>query len=401
MGASLVRLGRRLLLVATVGAVVAGLALVPSALAAPRSPTPTAPSQAAAEVGPATGPLSKLPVARVEAIEVVVANEMARLGIPGLSVAVGLAGELVFANGYGFADIENFVPAKADTAYRLASVSKALTAVAVLELAEKGELDLEHPVQRYCEAFPLKRWPVTIRQLLAHQGGIRHYRDGERPMTRRWSTLEESLSLFKDDPLEFEPDTDILYSTYGYSLLGCVVEGATGRPFVAGLRVAVLQPAGMGRTGADDVRALIPNRARGYTRDGGGGLINAALADMSYKVPGGGLSGTAPDVARFGLALVSGRLLGPEWRERMFTPQTTRGGRSAGHGLGVSVGEYDGEREIWKDGVQAGVSTMLYLGDGEGPVVALLVNHEGVAASLLSLARRIAHLVVADPDAAR
>ena len=390
------RLGCRALLAATLSA-----ALVPSALPAPRSPAPPPRPGAAAEVGPATGPVSRLPVARVEAIEVVVVNEIARRGIPGLSLAIGHEGELVFANGYGFADIENFVSARADTVYRLASLSKTITAVAALQLAEKGRLDLDAPARRHCPAFPEKRWPLTPRQLLGHQGGIRHYRDGERPMTRRFGSTEEALGLFKDDPLEFEPDTGILYSTYGYTLVGCVIEGAAGRPFAEVVREAVFLPAGMTRSQPDNVRPLIPNRARGYTRDGQGLLVNSDLADTSYKVPGGGLSGTAPDLARFGLALVSGALLEPESWAAMRTLQRTRGGQDRGHGLGLVLEEHDGTTEVWKDGGQAGVSTILYLGAGEGPVVAVLANHEGVGMPLLSLARRVAQLVVADPDAAR
>jgi serine beta-lactamase-like protein LACTB len=392
-----VRLGPRTLLVATMSAVVPGAALVPSALPALADPRPGA----TAEVGLATGPVSTLPGARVEAIEVVVSNEMARLGIPGLSVAIGHGGELVFANGYGFADIENFVPAKADTVYRLASISKTITAVVVLQLAEQGRLDLDDPIRQSCPAFPQKRWPVTARQLLSHQGGIRHYRDGERPMTRVFATAEEALGLFKDDPLEFEPDTGILYSTYGYTLLGCVIEGATGQPFADVVREAVFRPAGMTRTQPDEVRRLTPNRARGYTRDRQGALVNSALAVTSYKVPGGGLSGTAPDLARFGLALISGALLEPESWESMRTLQRTRGGQARGHGLGLALDEHDSEPEVWKDGGQAGVSTMLYLGAGQGPVVSLLANYEGVAVPLLSLARRIARLVVAEPGASR
>jgi CubicO group peptidase (beta-lactamase class C family) len=215
-------------------------------------------------------------------------------------------------------------------------------------------------------------------------------------MTRRFETLEEALDLFKNDPLEFEPDTGILYSTYGYTLLGCVIEGATGRPFAEVVREAVFLPAGMTRSQPDDVRRLIPNRARGYTRDGRGVLVNSDLADTSYKVPGGGLSGTAPDLARFGLALVSGALLEPESWEVMRTLQRTRGGQARGHGLGLVVEEHDGTLEVWKDGAQAGVSTLLYLGAGEGPVVAVLANHEGVAVPLLSLARRVAQLVAGD-----
>ncbi len=130
--------------------------------------------------------------------------------------------------------------------------------------------------------------------------------------------------LFKDDPLAFEPGTKVLYSTYGYSLLGCAVEGAAGRPFAEVLREEVFAPAGMTSTQPDDVRALIPHRASGYVRDGSGELLNSALADTSYKVPGGGLCGTAPDVARFGLALLSGRLLDRPTLRQMLTPQKTR-----------------------------------------------------------------------------
>ena len=395
------RLGCRALLVATVSAVVPGVALVPSALPAPRSPAPPPRPGAAAEVGPATGPVSKLPVARVEAIEVVLSNEMARLGIPGLSLAIAHAGGLVFANGYGFADIENFVSAKADTAYRLASVSKSMTAVVVLQLAEREELDLDAPARESCPAFPEKRWPVTARQLLSHRGGVRHYRDDEQPMTRRYTTLEEGLELFKNDPLELEPGTHYLYSTYGYSLLGCVIEGVRGEPFVEVLRRSIFEPAGMRRTRTDDVRDLIPNRARGYVRNEQGLLVNAALADMSYKVPGGGLVGTAPDVARFGWALLSGQLLSEESLGDMLTPVGPGQDGADGYGLGMNVARREGEPEAWHLGGQEGASTALYVRGDEGPVVAVLTNLEGIPSALLPLARRIADLVVADPDATR
>jgi CubicO group peptidase (beta-lactamase class C family) len=390
------RLGRAALLVSTTSAIVSGAAHVPPALATPRSPAPTPLPSTAAEVGPATGPVAKLSADQIEGIEVVVTNLMARLGIPGFSLAVGQDGALVFANGYGFADMENFVAAKADTTYRLASISKTMTAVLALQLAEKGRLDLEASVRSHCPSFPRKRWPVTSRQLLCHQGGIRHYRDGEQPMTRRFATVEEGLALFKDDPLEFEPDTRILYSTFGYSLLGCVIEGVTGQSFAEALNEAVFVPSGMARTQPDDLRALIANRAQGYGRDEQGRLVNAALADMSYKVPGGGLSGTVPDLARFGLALVSGGLLSPESLERMLTLQKTRGGRTGGFGLGLAVAERDGKREAWQDGNQPGASGMLYLRPDDGLVVAVLTNHEGIAPALLPVARRLADFLLGE-----
>ena len=269
-----------------------------------------------------------------------------------------------------------------------------MTATLVLRLAEEGRLHLDAPVQAHCPTFPMKLWPVTSRQLLSHQGGIRHYRDGERPMTRRFESVEEGLALFKNDPLEFEPDTGILYSTYGYTVLGCVVEGVTERPFAEALKEGVFIPAGMTRTQPDEVRALIPNRARGYTRNEQGHLVNAALADVSYKVPGGGLSGTAPDVARFGLALLSGTLLEPESLERMLTLQRTRGGNSSGLGLGLYVEKRNGRREAWQDGNQTGASGVLYLRPDDALVVAMLTNHEGTATALLPATQRLADFLL-------
>jgi CubicO group peptidase (beta-lactamase class C family) len=156
----------------------------------------------------------------------------------------------------------------------------------------------------------------------------------------------------------------------------------------------------MTRTQPDDVRALIANRARGYVRNTQGALLNAALADMSYKVPGGGLTGTAPDVARFGLALVSGVLLDADSLDAMLTPVTVYEEDSGGYGLGMSVGERHGQPEAWHTGGQEGASSVFYFRPGDGPVVVMLANQQGMEEALLDLARRVADLVTADPDAA-
>ena len=344
---------------------------------------------------PAVSSASSLPAETVEAIRQAVTDEMSRLGIPGLSLALAQGGEVRHEAGFGFADVENEVPARPETAYRLASVSKPITATAVLRLAEEGRLDLDAPVSRYCPDFPDKAWPVTARQLLSHQGGVRHYRADEQPITRRFTSLAEGLALFRDDPLVHEPGTKVLYSTYGYTLLGCAAAGAAGRPFMALLQDAVFAPAGMTATRVDDVRGLIPNRAQGYVRDGEGELLNSALADMTYKVPGGGLSSTAPDVARFGTALVSGRLLSADSLTQMLTRQKTRSGRVTGFGLGLALGSRGGRREAWHTGGQERVSTVIYLQPDSGLAVAILTNLEKVQPRVLDLARRVADLVTA------
>jgi len=342
------------------------------------------------------GPPGALPPAKVESVEAAVTATMSEAGIPGLSLALATGGEIRIANGYGLADVENNVPAKGLTVYRLASLSKPITAVAVLQLAERGLLDLDAPIQKYCPAFPEKPWPLTARQLLAHLGGVRHYAENEPINTRRFATVVEGLSLFKDDALAAEPGTKYLYSTYGYNLLGCAVEGVSGKPFADTLRESVFAPASMERTRPDDLRALVPNRAQGYVREPSGELLNAALADMSYKVPGGGLAGTAPDEARFALALASGSLLKKETLAQMLTRQKTRDGKTLGYGLGWSLGERSRHREAWHTGGQERVSTVIYWQPDSGVVVALLSNLQGVQPVLVDLARRLADLVQLD-----
>jgi CubicO group peptidase (beta-lactamase class C family) len=367
--------------------------LVPAAVsvAIPEAATTEATTPPAAQTASHAAALAP---SQSAAIREAVRTEMARLGIPGLSIAVVEGGALRLEEAFGYADVENDVPARAETVYRLASVSKPMTAVAVLRLHERGLLDLDAPIWRYCPDYPEKPWPVTARQLLCHQGGIRHYRPEEPVLARRFETFAEALALFRDDPLVHEPGTQVRYSTYGYNLLGCAAAGAARSPFLSLLQEAVFAPAGMSSTGPDDVRAITPHRAQGYTRDSDGRLRNSPPADMSYKLPGGGLAGTAADVARFGSALGSGRLLSPAVLEQMLTKQRVRDGRLTGYGLGLTIGERDGRREAWHTGGQERVSTVLYLDLDRGVprggrAIAILSNLERVQPQILALARRV------------
>lgn len=333
---------------------------------------------------------SPLAPARVAAIESAIAAEMSRLNVPGVSAAVALDHELRWSAGFGRADIENNVPATSSTVFRLGSIAKTITAAAALQLAEKGKLDLDAPVQKYVPSFPVKPWPVTCRQLLSHVAGVRWYVDDEMDSTRHYRTVTDGLVLFKDDPLAFEPGTAFLYSSYGYNLLGAAVEGASGTSYLDYVRRNVFEPAGMERAQADDVFAIIPNRARGYQKASTGELRNSALADTSNKVPGGGLVATAEDVARFAMALQGGVLLQKDTLARMMTRQTLRDGRVTGTGLGLFLAERDGVREAWHTGGQPQVSTVLYMQPERKIAVVLLTNLEGIGPVLLDLARQIA-----------
>jgi CubicO group peptidase (beta-lactamase class C family) len=339
--------------------------------------------------GPAAAQTSLAP-ARVAAVEAAISAEMSRLGIPGVSAAVVLDHELRWSGAYGRTDVENNVPTTTSTVFRLGSIAKTITATAVLQLAESGRLDLDAPVQRYVPSFPGKPWPITCRQLLAHVAGIRWYAEGEMESTRHYDTVADGLAMFKDDPLEFEPGTAFLYSSYGYNLLGAAVEGASGTSYLEYVRQNVFEPAGMERAQADDVFALIPTRARGYQKSRTGELRNSALADTSNKIPGGGLVATAQDVARFAMALQGGALLRKESLARMMTRQATRDGKATGTGLGLFLAERGGVREAWHTGGQPQVSTVLYMQPERRVAVVLLTNLEGIGPALLDLARAIA-----------
>jgi len=321
------------------------------------------------------------------AVRAAVSEQQQRDHIPGLSCAVGVAGQVVFAEGFGVADLENDVPATAATVYRLASISKPITAVAAMQLVEQGRLDLDADVHTLVDAWPQKRWPVTTRRLLGHQAGVRHYKPGEGEVTEHYADQTAALERFAADPLLHEPGTAYRYSTFGFNLVGAVVEQASGRTLPDYVREHIAARCGAVTLQDDDVRRIVKNRAAGYVRRGGE-LRNSALMDSSYKLGGGGFVCSAPDLARFGNALLAGELVQPATLEVMWTPGRLTDGKATGYGLGFGVGGRQGRRVISHSGAQSRVSTMLYMIPEQRIVVVVLANLEGV--KLGGLAAKIA-----------
>lgn len=330
------------------------------------------------------------------AVEGELAAQQRQDRIPGLSCAVAVRGELAFRLGLGLADVENDVPATAQTVYRLASISKPVTAVLAMQLVERGQLDLDADVHSLVPSWPAKPWPVTTRQLLAHLGGVRHYlREAE--STVHYATQTEGLVCFAADPLLHEPGSKYHYSTYGYNLVAAVVEARTGQAFAQVLHERIAVPAQAPTLQDDDVRRIVRGRAQGYVRVGDQ-LQNSELMDASYKLGGGGLCASAEDLARFGAALLDGKLIAPATLQAMATRQQTKAGEEIDYGLGLRVDRV-GERQLWwHSGAQSRVSTMLLLLPAERVVVVVLSNLEKVR--LQPLARRIAELVAPSPAAA-
>ena len=262
--------------------------------------------------------------------------------LPGLSLAVAVEGEVVWAEGFGWADLENQTPVTPATLFRIGGVSKILTAAAVGLLSERARLDLDAPVQRYVPSFPEKEWPISTRQLMAHTAGIRHHR-GEEEIFRKASCADdaERLAIFAGDPLRFRPGTEYFYSTYGWVLVGAVVASAANEPYLDFMQREILTPLGMESTLPDIAGQTEPGSAHFYfprmMLDPRYGLEDAPTVDLSCILPAGGFLSTPSDLVRFGSAMMGDALLDPATVEELQTPVRLASGESAGQALGWVV----------------------------------------------------------------
>lgn len=331
---------RRDMLAATAALPVAGLAARAASAARPRRPDALA------------------------GFERTLRRQMETERVPGLTVGY-IRGKSMWAKGYGHADLENAVPATSESAYRYASVQKSMTAVAVLQLVERGRIDLLAEIQAYVPYYPKKRYPVIVRDLLGHLAGIPHYvnRAVEQHFTDR-KTTRQAIEVFAGYDLVNEPGTAFSYSSYGYNLLGAAIEGASGQGYADYMAQHVWQPAGMTATRMDDPLALIPRRVRGY-QEMDGAIRNSEFVDISSRFAAGGTRGTVPDLLRFMKALTDGALLSPASIELMYTPMKTRRGgfsgfpRTLGYAMGWNVMSQKGRRVLHNDGGQQETRTMM------------------------------------------
>ncbi len=344
-----------------------GLALIAGLSAGPLQ----AQSRAALAEAPTPAPYA----AAIDHARMIVTAIMEESGTPGMSVAVGIDGSIVWSQGFGYADVENRTPVWEQTKFRIGSVSKPVTAAAVALLVEQGKLDLDAPVQGYVPSFPEKRWPVTTRQLAGHLSGMRHYNGEEFLSSRRYETVMEGLEIFQDDTLLFRPGERFSYSSYAWNLISAIVEGASGEDFLTYMEENVFDPLGMRQTVAGHTDSIIPHRTRFYHRNGDGYVLNAPFVDNSYKWAGGGFLSTPEDLVRFGMAHLDGSFLKPETIEMLWASQRTNAGEATEYGIGWSVVTEDGEvRLASHGGGSIGGTTFLLVLPEQKAVIAIVGN---------------------------
>jgi CubicO group peptidase (beta-lactamase class C family) len=196
--------------------------------------------------------------------------------------------------------------------------------------------------------------------------------------------MEESLQIFAADPLVAKPGAKFNYSTYGYTLLGCVLEGAASEKYVDYVRENIFKPAGMAQTQADDFFSIIPHRTRWYHKDKSGIVRNAGVLDSSYKIPGGGLISSADDMARFEIAILADKLLSRATRDLMWTSLKTADGKLTGYALGWGTSDRIGVHVVAHTGGQQGTSTAFAVVPERRAGVVVLANMDDVNSGRLA-----------------
>jgi CubicO group peptidase (beta-lactamase class C family) len=316
------------------------------------------------------------PAAIISQIDRTVESAFKATHCPGLSAAVSTDNRVIYSTALGFADIEQSVPLRTDSAHRLASLSKPVTGTILMDLVQADRLKLDTPVKAYLPGLPADYDRVTLRHLLSHQAGIREYRDIEEVFsTVHYPTSRDALRAFVNDPLLFEPGTKTAYSTFGFTMAGAVAEGATGKTF-QDLSRDFFRRYGIGGFDLDDPRAIVAKRVRGYAVDTHGNVSNTRAYDASNKYPGGGFTASAEDYLRFVIAVGSGNVLKPPAMQQIWTGQKTSDGTSSPFGLGWGVSQWEGRRMVGFNGLQPSTTAATHYFPEEGIGIVLLCNAE-------------------------
>ena len=259
--------------------------------------------------------------------------------LPGLSVAVGVGGDIAWAEGFGWADLERRVPVAPNHRFRIGTASTVLTSAAVGLLLEQNRLKLDDEIQAYVPAFPKKPWPVTLRQLMGHVAGVTSDGGDEGPLfAEHCNRPVDGLQYFAQDSLRFEPGTEYRYSRYGWIVVSAAVEAAANEPFLRFMREQIFEPLGMNDTRADSATEAVPGQASAYfPRFAANPRYGPdPMRELDYSCYAGSsvFVSTPSDLVRYAMAIDGGKLLQPATVRLLQTSQRLRSGRETGYGLG-------------------------------------------------------------------
>ncbi len=318
-----------------------------------------------------------------------VEEQLANKAFEGVAVGFSIADDTTWVHGTGWADRGSRIAFTPDTRTRIASITKPMTAIAILQLAEQGRLHLDSAVRAYVPEFPQKpEGRPTIRQLLQHSAGLDDYTSNkERENRTHYTSLTEAMGIFQDRDLVSAPGAAFHYTTYGYVLLGVVIERVSGISYEAYMQRYIWSPAGMVDTGVEGRDTSGTKHAELYHTNGKGRIQSVEHTDLSDRIPGGGVYSTAADMLRFGDALLRGTLLEPKSLAAMWNdPGLKKDGN--GYGLGWYLyGQNPKYGPVYgHNGAQTGASTFLMLLPEQKTSIIVLSNTSGAMQAVSSIA---------------
>ena len=318
------------------------------------------------------------------------------------SILIAREGKVLFSKGYGMANHELDVPNTPQTKFRLGSITKQFTAMAILILQQQGKLDVHDRIKKYLPDAP-KAWDeITIEHLLTHTSGIYNYTESLeflKTLPVR-VTLKELIAKFKDKPLNFKPGEKFSYSNSGYIVLGQIIETASGQNYPSFLKQAIFDPLAMNETGYDNATSILKHRASGYTRRLGIVLTNCDYIDMSIPHAAGALYSTILDLLKWDQALYTEKLVPRKSLDAMFTPHKDN------YGYGWLIDKKFGQTRYQHGGGIMGFVTIIERYPDDKLLVVALSNLENspigsIGTDLAAIARGQRYVVPREPKVAK
>jgi CubicO group peptidase (beta-lactamase class C family) len=271
---------------------------------------------------------------------------------PGGVVLIAKKGEVIYRKAFGVSDLRSKAPVQPGMIFRIGSISKQFTAVAILQLVEQGKIKLQDSIQVYVPDFPHKAYPITIENILTHSSGIINFQDIKNPAPEKVHehyTPQQGVDYFKDEPLGFKPGTQFEYSNSNFFLLGYLIERVTGQSFGDYLKDHLIAPAALRHTFYLPVNPQIADLIQGYSRFDGKHWENAELQDPTIMYTAGGLATNADDLLKWHNALLAGKLIRTDLLAKAYTAFKIQKGVPQ-YGYGWFIKEIDGVKTVEHSG---------------------------------------------------
>lgn len=299
--------------------------------------------------------------------------EMKRQNIPGLSLAIIKDGKILKAEGYGLADMKRNIPARPETVYRIASVSKQFIATAIMLLVQDGRLSLDEPIGKYLEGSPATWTGITVRHCLTHTSGLVRESPGfqARKIQSDVDVIKSAYSL----PLQFSPGQKHQYSNLGYFVLAEIIHKLSGQPWPDYISEKVFKPSGMNTTYVTNTKEIIPNRAAGYVDNN---KLQQVNDDWPALRPSGAFLSTVLDMAKWDAMLYTDKILSESSRQQMWAPAELNDGTTYPYGFGWELGAFRSHRLVHHGGGGPGIRTVFARFIDDGLSFIILMNLDDV-----------------------